>query len=134
MADHLRAIAVTIYGSSPVQGDVRYGWKADVSFLQVSYTSMPASAITIMFGFILGCLTSLVEWRASRFLNTATLGGAFFHAIAILLALGISLFALVQIETAFGVYVRENHRVVLAGYLFGYALLTVLNRWRFARR
>jgi hypothetical protein len=95
---------------------------------------MPALTITITFSFILGCLTSLSERRASRFFNTATAGGAFFYAMALLLAFGTALFAIGLIGTALGTYTRENGRVVLVSYVVGLALLTVLGRWRSARR
>ena len=74
------------------------------------------------------------ERQASRFLNTATAGGAFFYAVALLLAFGTALFAIGLMGTGLGTYTRENDPAVLVSYLVGFALLTVLNRWRSARR
>lgn len=95
---------------------------------------MPALAITITFSFILGCLTSIGEQRASRVFNKATAGGALLYAIAFVLAFGLSLLAIALIGTALGTYTRANDSVVLASYCAGLAVLTVLNRWRSSRR
>jgi hypothetical protein len=95
---------------------------------------MTALAITIALSFVLGCLTSLSERRASRFFNMATVGGAFFYVTALTLALGTALFAIALIGTGLGTYTRENDRAVLGAYIVGFSLLILLNRWRSSRR
>lgn len=95
---------------------------------------MTALIITIMLSFSFGCLTSLGGQRAYRIFNTGTVGGALLYVLALLSALGISLFAIAVIGTMLGTYPHQNHRIVLVSYTAGFALFTVFNRIRSSRR
>lgn len=94
---------------------------------------MTALIITLLLSFTFGSLTSLGGERANRIFNANTAGGALLYVVALLSALGASLFAIAIIGTMSGTYPREVDRLLLS-YAAGFALFTVVNRIRSSRR
>ena len=89
---------------------------------------MAALAITIASSFLFGCSTFLTERKASRILGKGSLAGTLLYALALLLALAVSLAAIALIGVVFGTYARKHDGVVLGSYIAGFALRKLLDR------
>ena len=88
---------------------------------------MLASLTSAAFSFVMGCIYPVAEQKMSRTLNKQSLGGLLLYLLTFLLTFGLTLLA--SFVAADALNDEGDGRLVLAAYVAGAAVMTIIKRW-----
>ena len=95
--------------------------------------AMLASLTSAAFSFVMGCIYPVAERKMSRTVNQQSVGGLLLYLLTFLLTFGLTFLASFVAANALQLHSAGGKRLVLAAYVGGVAVMTLVKRWGSAR-